>query len=170
MRPELGDICFWVTGDQWPNFTKLHCDLVFVVQEKLYWTHSNKIERSDPIVDSDQAWQDHYRWGNKQHQYKRRQRYTLKADADKSFQPQRADGSLIDIVPFLTQSNYTIESLRKKARGFPGAKPFHIDDVAQSLYDWLFKHADIKHFGRDLKPIRVAHTALGSNNRGGVCC
>src|SRR6267378_2209669 len=30
MAPELGDIEFWVNGDEWPGFTSLRCDLVLV--------------------------------------------------------------------------------------------------------------------------------------------
>jgi hypothetical protein len=61
-RAEVGDINVWVSGDRFPEFRSLYCDLVFVVARKCPWTDANDPSRHDPIVDSDEAWADHYRW------------------------------------------------------------------------------------------------------------
>ena len=55
MSPEIGYVNFWVSGDRWPDFTKLFCDLVFVVKEKLFWKQPNSIDPKDPIVDSEDS-------------------------------------------------------------------------------------------------------------------
>src|SRR5690349_2512465 len=52
MSPAGGDINFWVSGDTFPDFTRLSCDLVFVVAQKLYWSYANTIEPADPLIDS----------------------------------------------------------------------------------------------------------------------
>ena len=59
---EAGDINLWVSGDRFPQFGRLYCDLVFVVASKCPWENANDLRRDDPIVDSDEAWADHYRW------------------------------------------------------------------------------------------------------------
>ncbi len=55
MKPSEGDINFWVSGDSFPNFSHLYCDLVFVVAEKAYWKSANTIDRDNAIVDTDEA-------------------------------------------------------------------------------------------------------------------
>src|SRR4030042_2295763 len=91
MSPKEEYINFWVSGDSFPLFTQLYCDLVFVVQEKKYWTNRNFIAPNDPIVDTAEAYNDHYQWAY-QHPYKSRRRFTLKADPLLSFQPQTQSG------------------------------------------------------------------------------
>jgi hypothetical protein len=59
---EAGDINLWVSGDRFPQFSRLYCDLVFTVARKCLWTDANDLHRDDPLVDSDEAWADHYRW------------------------------------------------------------------------------------------------------------
>jgi len=100
MAPDVEDIEFWTTGDSFPNFTALYCDLVLVVEEKSYWLDANYISPGDPIVDSEAAYRDHYSWAQ-DHPFHRRKRFTLKANRSQSFQPQDADGELVDIVPGL---------------------------------------------------------------------
>jgi hypothetical protein len=53
---------FWVSGDTFPNFNNLYCDLVFIIKEKTYWKNANTIDRTDAIIDTDEAYLDHYRW------------------------------------------------------------------------------------------------------------
>lgn len=36
-RAEAGDINVWVSGDRFPEFRALYCDLVFVVARKCPW-------------------------------------------------------------------------------------------------------------------------------------
>jgi hypothetical protein len=105
MKPEEEDTIFWVTGDKFPGFSHLFCDLVFVIQEKVYWEKANFISESSEIIDSHEAYIAHYQWAGREHYFQRRRRYTLKADPKRSFQPQNCDGSLIDIVPFLATKN-----------------------------------------------------------------
>jgi hypothetical protein len=59
---EAGDINLWVSGDRFPRFSHLYCDLLFVVASKCPWENANDLRRDDPIVDSEEAWDDHYRW------------------------------------------------------------------------------------------------------------
>lgn len=102
MSPEAGDLCFWVSGDHFPNFTKLFCDLVFAVKEKCFWKSVNQIHHKDAIVDSPEAFMDHYHPGSLEHPFRRRKmRFTLKAHPEKSFQPQAAMGRLIDVLPVI---------------------------------------------------------------------
>src|SRR5947207_15715409 len=51
MHSAVGDINFWVSGDHFPNFTHLWCDLVFVVAEKTHWEKANDINVDDPLID-----------------------------------------------------------------------------------------------------------------------
>jgi hypothetical protein len=59
-RAEIGGIHLWVSGDTFPQFRHLYCDLVFVVADKQPWKEPNRITRSDPIVESKEAFKDHY--------------------------------------------------------------------------------------------------------------
>ena len=45
ISPIVGSYIFWVSGDTYPNFSKLYCDCVFIVKEKRYWATANKIEK-----------------------------------------------------------------------------------------------------------------------------
>jgi hypothetical protein len=118
---EVGDINVWVSGDRFPEFSSLYCDLVFVVARTCPWTDANDLSRHDPMVDSDEAWADHYRW-YPQHPLKRRSRFTLKADPDRSFQPQTGSGDLIDIVPCLREHGITLDGVPvpRHSRCLPG--------------------------------------------------
>jgi hypothetical protein len=162
-----GQINFWVSRDRndiYPYFTKLFCDLVFVVKSIPPWGSPNSISRLDPIVDSDLAFKHHYNWVNppkNQHHFKgtkrSKTRYTLKADNLRSFQPQDEKGNLIDIIPFLRangvqvktlQQNMSLTSNGKKA---VPSRPFPLDkDIGYKLYDYL-NSASIKLTGTYLK-------------------
>jgi len=164
MRPEpvIGDIVFWVSSGgeaKYPNFAKLFCDLVFVVKEKIYWKDSNSINQSDLVVDSSEAFSDHYVWGNVVHRYKHRRRFTLKADKKKSFQPQTYDHELIDIVPYLAKLGIDIATLRKGlCCNHIVSAPMRINLVAaESIREALSKDAAILLRGTELQAIRSAY-------------
>ncbi len=154
-----GDINFWITSGR-GNYSKLYCDLVFVVADKPYWPTPNYINRCDPPAksDSDAAFVEHYAWV-KQHCFKPKklekgyQRFTLKADPLKSFQPQDANGNLLDIRPVLKELDVDIEAL-EKALG-PKAKnsysrPFRLEaQVACDLYARVREQADVLRTGAD---------------------
>jgi len=148
-----GQINFWISGDMYPNFSKLFCDCVFVIKDKIYWTDKNSIDISDSIVDNEQTFEHHYKWvNNGHHNYKKRKRYTLKADNNKSFQPQDNNGNLIDILPFLNsqgiETNILISSMTSKK----GSRPFQLDsDIGENLYNYLYETATTKLFGENLK-------------------
>ncbi len=166
MRPKVGQINFWVSGNCFPNFTQLYCDLVFVVAEKQYWTLANSIDSDDPIVDSDAAFNDHYRWAS-QHHFRRRHRYTLKADPDRSFQPQTADGNLLDIVPILLDAGLSLPMLTKGLRAGYQSKPMRLDSpVASHLYDWLCHEPAVALKGDQLAALRASHPELSSPGAG----
>lgn len=152
---EIGQINFWISGDIYPNFTQLFCDCVFVVSDKLFWENNNYINSYDRIVDNNQTFEHHYKWVNhKHHYYKKRNRYTLKADSKMSFQPQDSNRNLIDILPFLNQNNLTTEILINSMTSRRGSRPFRLDsNLGRMLYDFLFSTSAIKLFGEQLKNI-----------------
>lgn len=163
LRSEVRQINFWVSGrPSFRNFTQLYCDLVFVIAEKRYWDTANGIERDDPIIDSDAAFNDHYRWWS-QHPFARRRRYTLKAAPDRSFQPQTPDGCLLDLVPALQDAGISLPTLTQGLRAGFQSKPMRLDrSVATQLYDWLCHEAAVRLKGSQLAMIRAAHPELAS--------
>ncbi len=108
---------------------------------------------------SEEAYIDHYRWAS-QHPFKKRKRYTLKADPI-SFQPQDRNRELIDIIPFFTDYGITTETLRQSLKAGYGSKPFFLKN-ALPLYNWLQKKAVVKLFGTDLEKIRRNNLLLAS--------
>jgi hypothetical protein len=153
---------FWATGDSFPNFKVLECDLVFVIDEKTYWLDPNHISQSDPVVDSAAAYADHYSWVE-DHQFRRRRRFTLKADRTHSFQPQTSNGELLDIVPGLNQIGLTEHVVARGIQSGYGAKPMHLDrDQSAGLYDWLDRQSPVKLTGPELSAIRDKHPELSS--------
>lgn len=173
-KPTVGDHIFWICGDTFPDFSELYCDLVFVVDGKCYWQSPNKINEHDPIVDSPEAFTDHYQWGcGYEHCFKpHNKRFTLKADPSCSFQPQNADGKLLNIVEVLESHGYSLATLRKKLvktrktenpGSHPQSQPLCLDGdtVTHALYDWL-KQASIKLTGDKLEKIRKGHPQLAS--------
>lgn len=152
---EKGQINIWVSGETYPKFEKLFCDLVFVVDTVHPWTYANSISRQDAIVDSDFAYEHHYKWGNlkegQSHYFKNKTRYTLKADSTKSFQPQNAEKKLIDIMPLLKKHGISPSmlhqkmSLNKDGEKRKSAKPLIIDsNIGHQLYQYLKNNAPIK--------------------------
>lgn len=160
IKKEVGQINFWCSGDTYPNFEKLYCDLVFKVASMHEWSDRNSISETDPIVDNKQSFEHHYKWV-KQHLFKGekrpKKRITLKACKELSFQPQNEKQELIDIVPFLIKKGVTIEQLRNSIsinsngnKAVP-SRPFELEDeVAKELYEFLFK-SKRKLFSKDLK-------------------
>ncbi len=164
ISPKIGDINFWISGDQYPNFNCLYCDLVFKVSEKRYWRDRNHIDKKDPIVDSQFAFQDHYRWAGIKHPYSRKKRFTLKADPEKSFQPQDESGNLLDILPILDSIGFSLLSLRSNLVTSHGSKPMKLlsPDI-DKIFQWLSDKAYKKIRGDDLKRIRKVHPEIGSD-------
>jgi hypothetical protein len=146
-------INFWVSGDTYPDFTQLFCDCVFVVKKKCFWIDRNHIDPCDPIVDNHQTFKYHYNWVNKgHHKYKKKRRYTLKADSKKSFQPQDGNGNIIDILPFLNRNGITTNKLISSITSKCGSRPLQLNSrLGHRLYDFLVSTATIKLFGRQLK-------------------
>lgn len=167
MKPSEGDINFWVSGDSFPNFSHLYCDLVFVVAEKAYWKSANTIDRDNAIVDTDEAYNDHYCWAH-QHYFKRRRRYTLKADPKCSFQPQDAEKKLLDIVPFLTEQGMTINEIRQGLRSGFNSKPLRLWSCAFNLYNWFKQNAPFKLDGVQLQNLRKNNPHPASNPKAKV--
>lgn len=162
MSPEEGDIEFWMTGDSFPHFTALYCDLVLVIDEKRYWFDSNNIAPNDPMVDSEAAYADHYSWAE-DHPFRRRKRFTLKANPSQSFQPQTTDGELIDIVPGLVQVGLTAEVVARGIKSGYAAKPMQLNrEQSAGLYDWINGQSPVKLIGPQLSLIRDKHPKLSS--------
>jgi hypothetical protein len=154
-----------VSGDSFPNFSRLLCDLVFSIERKDCWQEANSIYRDDPIIESEAAYVDHYQWAFFQHHFKSRKRFTLKAHPLESFQPQNADGTLIDIVPFLTRAGLSLASLRHGLKAGFNSKPLLLDEVTSKLNEWLNRNADIKLIGSQLEEIRRRNSELASPSK-----
>lgn len=152
---------FWVSGGNLRTFTQLYCDLIFVVAEKIFWEDANAIDQNNRMVDSDEAWHDHYKWFF-QHWLKKRRRYTLKAHATRSFQPQDTHHQLIDIVPFFEANGISVEMLRQGLRAGFNSRPYWLGELAPHLYAWLDAQATIKLTGSQLEDIRRRHPELSS--------
>jgi hypothetical protein len=164
-RPEPGDLNFWVSGDTFPDFSQLLCDLVFVVSEVRVWAERNSIADTDPIVDSPEAFLDHYRWAH-QHFFKKRLRRTLKADPSRSYQPQRQDGSLIDVLPHLISLGFNQDELRSSLKKGFASKPFILNEAeADSLSQHISERADFRLTGEALSAIRQRNPELQSLRR-----
>lgn len=172
MSPEEDHVNFWVSGDTFPDFKALFCDLVFVVAEKLYWRSANSIYRNNSIVDSAEAFNDHYIWARRQHQFKKRRRFTLKADPERSYQPQDTKGRLIDIVPALEKIGLSRAYLRRGLRAGIGSRPLRLSEGHRAaLYDWISKSAPIKRRGPSLLRIRRSRGELASRfSEDSSCC
>jgi hypothetical protein len=158
---EAGDINLWVCGDRFPQFSQLYCDLVFVVATKCPWHDANDLRRDDPIVDSDEAWVDHYRW-YAQHPLTRRSRHTLKADPERSFQAQTGDGNLIDIVPLLQEQGIGLPELRAGMHAGTGSQPMTIAIAAAEAVAGALQHAPVIITGPELRKIRLDYPDLAS--------
>ncbi len=162
MTPQVGDIEFWVSGNAWPTFTSLFCDLVLVIETKVYWTERNRIVRFDPLVDSDAAFVDHYRWAS-DHPFARRARYTLKGDPEASFQPQNEAGELLDVVPLLSKLGVHLSELRTRLRAGFSSQPMRLDSsVSRGLYDQIAATAAVRLSGDELESVRARHPELAS--------
>lgn len=158
---EAGDINLWVSGDRFPQFSHLYCDLVFVVASKCPWENANDLRRDDPIVDSEEAWDDHYRW-YPQHPLARRTRFTLKADPGRSFEPQADDGSLIDIVPLLRKHGTGLPELRAGMHAGTGSQPMTIPAATAQAITETLRQAPVILTGPELRTIRLNHPGLAS--------
>jgi len=160
MTAKVGHFNFWDSGDSWPKFSALYCDLVFVVNEIADWHDRNWMDEDDSIVDSPIAYMDHYQWVNRgQHRFKSewRVRRTLKADPAKSFQLQSLENELPDIVPLLSQDGISIEEVQSRFRAGCASKPMPLDrNQVNQLYGKVLDLPGRKLFGADLKLLRAA--------------
>lgn len=168
---EPGQVNFWVSGDEWPNFNALYCDCVFWIKEKHFWKKRNHIDRNDPIVDNEQSWHHHYKWANEgHHKYKKRRRYTLKAHPDWSFQPQDRKGNLLNILPFLIKNGLSETRLKKNIVTKRGSRPFHLDDeLARKLYEYILGTAKTQLKGKQLKPLHPHRKKFAAGDTDGCC-
>jgi hypothetical protein len=150
-----------VSGDRFPGFTRLYCDLVFVVDVKCHWADANDLSRDHPLVDSAEAWADHYRW-YQQHPLVRRSRFTLKADPALSFQAQDSDGSLIDVVPLLHEHGMSLDSLQAGMHAGTGSQPMTIPRPLATFISGILSQAPVILHGPELRKIRQDNPDLQS--------
>jgi hypothetical protein len=113
------------------------------------------------VVDSGEAWADHYRW-YPQHPLTRRSRFTLKADPEQSFQAQASDGDLIDIVPLLGEHGITPASLRAGMHAGTGSQPMTILVPAAGAVTRTLARARTILRGPELPKIRLDNPDLQS--------
>ncbi len=170
MSPRKGDINFWVSGDTgFKTFNYLYCDLVFVVQDKVYWPDANAIAPTDTIVDSPEAFKDHYAW-HKQHPLSRRRRFTLKADEERSFQPQSADHVRLDLVAALNKLDYDLGRLRQGMYAGLNSQPVPLPrSVADKLYAWVVEASSVQLRGPLLQQLRHGARVNSANEEAPEC-
>lgn len=145
-----GDLVFWVSGDTFPEFTGLWCDLVFEIEEIVWWPDANRVRRTDAFVESDIAYREHYLPGCSDHPLKRG-RCTLKAHPRRSFQPQTAARALVDIVPILRDLGVGLDVLRPGLRAGFAAKPMPIEEsTGAELYRRISAAAAVRLRGADM--------------------
>jgi hypothetical protein len=95
----------------------------------------------------------------KDHPYKKRRRFTLKADPERSFQPQRQDGALINIIPHLTRMGLSLDELRVGLKAGYGSKPLRLPhETAVALYELLVWIAPIRLSGEAIEAERKSIT------------
>jgi hypothetical protein len=159
MRPQVGHINFWISGDTYPAFTHLYCDLVFEVAQRLEWVDRNQMDPKDPIVDSPAAYGDHYGWyGEHEHFKKRGKRFTLKANPERSFQPETDDGFPVDVLPLLARHGLKSDALQIRFSAGFGTRPIALDTgLAESLRSGIEGIAPIRLTGAELQVIRAAN-------------
>jgi hypothetical protein len=162
MSPTVGDINFWVSGDFFPKFFLSLLRPSICRCRKVILGKCQHYHRNDAIVDSDEAYNDHYHWATCQHHLKRRRRYTLKAEPDRSFQPQNIDQNLINILPFLINQGLSLDAVRQGLRAGFNSKPLKLGFVALSLYNWLEQYAPVKLNGTQLYKLRKDNPHLAS--------
>jgi len=163
MSPAVGDVNFWVSGDTFPRFPISTAISSSWSRKRPTGRKPTSLRVGDPLVDSDEAFIDHYRWAAYQHRLKRRRRFTLKADPDRSFQPQDSDKRLLDVVPFLEKQRLPLESLRTGLRAGITSKPMRLDgSIVGSLYQWVNEQAPVKLTGETLQAIRRVNPQLAS--------
>jgi hypothetical protein len=97
----------------------------------------------------------------------RRTRFTLKADPARSFQPQEADGTLIDIVPFLRDHGVSLDSLRTGMRAGTGSQPMTIPDAVAEAIVKTLEGAPVTLHGLELRAIRRGTPDLESQGHAG---
>ena len=161
--PQPGDLIFWVSSTDYKTLPDLLCDLVFLVDDRVYWPSSSSAGRRGCVAgaDSSFAYADHYRWA-KQHPLTRRRRYTLKAHAEKSFQPQKPDGMLLDIRPMLLALGVSQGQLLQ-LHAPRGSKPLPLsNEIAKRLYEMVAKGAAKKLRGVQLARVRQRSPQLAS--------
>lgn len=164
LQAEIGGIHLWVSGDAFPGFSRLYCDLVFIVAQKRQWRDANAMAPDDPLMDSAEAFNDHYRW-HSQHPFARRKRYTLKAEPERSFQPQTANAELIDIVPLLARHGLLLGQLQAGLCAGRGSRPVRLERSAATATADQLRQAPLLLKGPALRQIRLRHPELASDHR-----
>lgn len=154
MSAKPGDVCLWVSPQPFPDFTRLPCDLVFVVDEKVFWADANRIHEHEDLVDSPEAFLDHYRWHTDHPRMSSRRRYTLKADATRSFQAQLEGRELVDILPLLVAAGFDRDALRQSMRAGFMARPVRIPSDAAALVASRLEASPVLLYGDDLQRLR----------------
>ena len=145
-----GDTIFWVTNQNSKKEDIIYCDLIFVIGEKIYWEKeiTNNIKSSNSIVENHKIFEHHYKWVNRpynQHHFKRRRRYTLKSNPERSFQPLEKNNKLIEFYPILNKIGLCKESIinkmfkTKNGKNAINTYPFHLENkMAKLLYKEIY--------------------------------
>ena len=105
---------------------------------------------SDIMWENHKIFEHHYKWVNRpynQHHFKRRRRYTLKSNPERSFQPLEKNNKLIEFYPILNKIGLCKESIinkmfkTKNGKNAINTYPFHLENKMAKL---LYKEINIK--------------------------
>lgn len=155
-RLAVGDCLFFVSTERGSTQLKfLVCDLVFEIEEIKQW------KEPFPKYDSlcNYSWKDHYRWWvDHPNCLIESKRYSFVASSEKSFQPIKPDGKLVNILRTLTDNDEDISQIltrNKTTEKACASKPIEISTrsglaVLKKLNHDLYH----KHYGAELFKLR----------------
>lgn len=162
-----GDTLFWFTRQGTPSDDKWFVDLVFIVDEIIYWekSDSDKVEKvgNNPFehyndvklstIKYDQfSYEDHYQWAKNDHPKKSsrpKRRYTIVASKE-SYQPQTENKKLIEI-----NKNCILDMFDHFPHGGGGFRCKEITDKqVECIENFILANKKIELKGTDLFELR----------------
>ena len=162
-----GDTLFWFTRQGTPSDDKWFVDLVFIVDEIIYWEksdsdkvgkvgdnpfeHYNDVKLSTIKYD-EYSYKDHYEWAKSDHpktSSRPKRRFTIVASKE-SYQPQTEHKELIEI-----KDKYILDMFEQSPRGGSGFRCKEITDKqVEYIENFILANKKIELKGSDLFKLR----------------
>lgn len=160
-----GDTLFWFTRQGTPSDDKWFVDLVFIVDEIIYWERSDKPQKVgdhpfehyndvklSTIKYDDFSYEDHYQWAGIDHPKKSsrpKRRFTIVASKE-SYQAQTKHKELIEI-----KDKYILDMFEHSPRGGSGFRCKEINDKeVKYIESYIHENKKIELKGSDLFKLR----------------